>query len=250
MTMESTSIFIPKKDGTKLAAVVHGPIQQNMVVCCHGMLSDKNSKKYLETAQILAKKDISTVRFDFTGCGESSGTLFELSYSREMEDLDAVIEYLWTQGAKRIGLFGSSMGGAVALLAAARDERVVAIATLAAVGHPEEIEGRYPEHVDAWKTRGFVETDGKRIGPELYRDSLQHDVINAVRILRIPIFVTHGSIDDVVPVADAYDIAEAARNVSLEIVDGADHRFTNPVHLRGTLRLIADFLAQKIATNA
>ncbi len=50
-----------------------------------------------------------------------------MSYSNEIEDLDAAINWLSKKGVQRVGLFGSSMGGAVALLTAARDERVVAV---------------------------------------------------------------------------------------------------------------------------
>jgi hypothetical protein len=46
----------------------------------------------------------------------------------------------------------------------------------------------------------------------------------------------------VVPVSDAHDIATAARNVSLEIVDGADHRFSSPLQMRPAMRKVADFL--------
>jgi len=56
---------------------------------------------------------------------------------------------------ERFGVFGSSMGGAVALLAAARDGRVCAVATLAAVAHPALIVERYqsrPTAGSVWAT--------------------------------------------------------------------------------------------------
>jgi pimeloyl-ACP methyl ester carboxylesterase len=144
---------------------------------------------------------------------------------------------------QRFGIFGSSMGGAVALMAAARDERVVALATLAAVAHPEAVEERYAAAVASWRQRGWFETEAGRIGAGFVEDAVQHNLLAAVRVLHAPLLVLHGDRDEVVPCSDAHDIAAAARNVSLEIVMGADHRFSDPVHLRPAMDRVADFLA-------
>lgn len=207
------------------------------------MLSTKNGTKHRLLADELEKRGVACLRFDFAGCGESEGRLFDMTYTREMEDVDAAIEFLAARGVLALGLFGSSMGGAVALLAAARDERVVAIVTLAAVAHPELLAERHLEEVASWDARGYIETLEGPIGRGLYDDAKGHDVIAAVRVLRAPLLVLHGEEDEVVPVDDAHDIATAARNVCLEVVSGADHRFTNAVHLRPAMVQAADFLA-------
>jgi pimeloyl-ACP methyl ester carboxylesterase len=154
-----------------------------------------------------------------------------------------VINWLGKQGVERVGLFGSSMGGAVALLTAARDERVVAIATLAAVGYPSAIEDRYPNEARSFAESGFIETEHGRIGKAFYEDAMQHDVVAAVSILRAPILVMHGTEDTVVPQTDAMDIASSARNASLELVEGADHQFHDQTFLRPAMRRVAEFLA-------
>ena len=48
-------------------------------------------------------------------------------------------------------------------------------------------------------------------------------------------------LDETVPVTDAHDIAAAARNASLHLGDGADHRFSNPLHMRPVMKLLAEF---------
>jgi hypothetical protein len=50
----------------------------------------------------------------------------------------------------------------------------------------------------------------------------------------------------VIPSADAHDIASVARNASLELVAGADHRFSRPEHLRPAMRQVADFLTRSL----
>jgi pimeloyl-ACP methyl ester carboxylesterase len=224
-------------------ALLDGDLDGAVVISCHGMLSSKNGTKHELLAGLLAERGISTLRFDFAGRGESDGALFDLSYSNEMEDLSDVIDQLAARQVNRFGLFGSSMGGAVALMTAARDERVVALATLAAVAHPESVEDRYAAEVASWRERGWFETGEGRIGAGFIEDAAQHNLIASVRVLRAPILVLHGDNDEVVPCSDAHDIAAAARNVSLEIVMGADHRFSDPVHLRPAMARVADFLA-------
>src|SRR5690606_17127908 len=100
--------------------------------------------------------------------------------------------------------------------------------------------------VAQWQSQGYFETDQGRVARTFLEDALTHNVVSAVGILRIPVLVVHGEDDDVVPVADAHDIASACKEASLELVPGADHRFSNPVHLRGAMRQIADFLNNKV----
>lgn len=234
---------LQNRRGQKLAALLHGEPNGAVVISCHGMLSSKGGTKHQLLAELLAERGVSTLRFDFAGRGESDGDLFDLSYSNEMEDLSDVIEQLAARGVQRFGVFGSSMGGAVALMTAAREERIVALATLAAVAHPEAIEERYFREVASWRERGWFLTAEGRIGAGFIEDAAHHNLIASVRVLRAPLLVLHGDRDEVVPCSDAHDIATAARTVSLEIVMGADHGFTDPVHLRPAMDRVASFLA-------
>ncbi|MEE8409182.1 MAG: alpha/beta fold hydrolase [Myxococcota bacterium] len=232
--------------GQTLVGLLHGEPDGAVAMSCHGMLSTKDGEKHAMLAELLAERGIAMLRFDFAGRGESDGELFDLSYSNEMEDLDAAVSFVAERGIQRVGVFGSSMGGAVALMAAARDERIVAVATLAAVGYPEAIAERYMREAAVWRDQGFIVTDAGRIGCGFLDDAEQHNLIASVRVLRAPILVLHGEDDDIVPCSDGHDIASAARNAELEIVLGADHRFSNPVHLRPAMRKIADFLASHL----
>ena len=229
--------------GEKLVGILHGEPNGRAVVSCHGMLSGKDGVKHTRLAKELERHAVPLLRFDFAGRGESQGHVFDTSYSNAVEDVDAAINWLQTLGVTRVGLFGSSMGGAVALLTAARDERVVTIATLAAIGYPSAIADRYPEQARAFEERGFVESPAGRIGRGFMDDALQHDVVSAVSIVRVPILVMHGTEDAIVPQTDALDIASAAQNATLDLVDGGDHQFHDEQMLRPAMRRIADFLA-------
>jgi uncharacterized protein len=242
-----STVQFRNKRGLWLHGAIHGEPSDVMAISCHGMLSTKDGAKHAYLAACLKAYDIPTLRFDFSGCGESEGELFDLSYSSEMDDLHAAVDHLVSLGAVTLGVFGSSMGGSIALLTAARNARIKAVATLAAVGHPEEIEQRFPQACSQWQQRGYVDIEGEgRIGKGFLDDALKHDVISAVGVLAAPLLVIHGSEDKVVPPVDAHDIASAARHVSLEMVEGADHRFSSPLYMRPAMQRVAEFLALKL----
>ena len=229
-----------------LAYSVDGALRAPLVILCHGMFSSRNGHKHLRLAQLLNARNINALRFDFTGAGNSGGDRFELTYTRQYEDCLAVIDWVCAQGIDSVGLFGSSMGGTTAILSAAREERIEALATLAAVAHPELIAERYPGWVQAIESLGYVEAEGVRVGPEILHDSLQHNVVAAMGVILCPSLIVHGERDDLVPSSDGHDLACAARSTELMIVAEGDHRLSNPTRCDQALSRIADFFAQRL----
>ena len=56
-----------------------------------------------------------------------------------------------------------------------------------------------------------------------------------------PMLVVHGTEDDVIPIADADDIAASSQNVEMLLVEGADHRFSEPRHLKSLIMRLSNF---------
>ena len=96
-----------------------------VVVCCHGLLSYKDSSKFVTIGEQYSAAGMAVVRFDFSGCGESQVVQRESLLFSRMRDLRFVLDYVehqpWANGA--IGLLGSSLGGYLSLLAAASGQR-------------------------------------------------------------------------------------------------------------------------------
>src|SRR6266702_2311824 len=62
--------------GARLALVLHVPEGRRRVPCvvaCHGLGASKDSDKYLLLGAELPAAGLALARFDFRGCGESSG---------------------------------------------------------------------------------------------------------------------------------------------------------------------------------
>lgn len=222
---------VPLEDG-KLALVLHlpdGPGPCPCVVACHGLSASKDSDKYLLLGEEFPRAGLALARFDFRGCGESTGREDETTVASRIEDCRAVLALLETHPRLdgRFGLLGSSMGGFVALhVAAARGDGIPVVtwnapASLAdlgdshdspAIGMPFLLElssGRY--------------ADSPRGVP-------RHLVIQA-------------EADDVVPLEHGSMLhARAAEPCDFVIIPGADHRLTDMAHRRDAVARSLDWL--------
>jgi alpha/beta superfamily hydrolase len=118
---------------------IHGIIHHSsddIIICCHGLFSNKDSQKYLEVAKLANIKGISCIRFDFRGCGQSSDD-FSYKLDDKVADLQVVFEYVTNKFSKsRIALFGSSFGGMTALRFAALNE----VSSIVVLSTPYKIE--------------------------------------------------------------------------------------------------------------
>jgi alpha/beta superfamily hydrolase len=112
-----------------LAGVFHSPREEvaTCVITCHGLYSSKESEKYVGIARRFSRENLAVLRFDFRGCGESVGRLEETSLTGRMGDLEKALDFVQEQGYESVGVTGSSLGGTVAILTAAKDKRVEAL---------------------------------------------------------------------------------------------------------------------------
>jgi dienelactone hydrolase len=75
----------------------------------------------MDTLHELLPRDITVFCLDFSGSGKSEGEYISLGHFEE-QDLEAVVTHLRSTGhTSAVGLWGRSMGGATAVLRAARD---------------------------------------------------------------------------------------------------------------------------------
>src|SRR5205823_6443775 len=108
-----------------------------------------------------------------------------------------------------LGIVGHSLGGLVAALAAAGDERVKAAVTLSAVfDMAPRLQAMFGEEkVSRWKEQGEMEMDppgsGLMLGYQFYQSLLDLDVSATVARLQAPLRIIHGEVDSSVPVEDA-----------------------------------------------
>ncbi len=91
---------------------------------------------------MLAAVGISTLRFDYSGCGESEGARGWIDPNKRVEDARHAFSWLATQPGvdpTRIGVYGHSYGGPVAMSVAAAEPTVRAVVTVSSPGSGAEL---------------------------------------------------------------------------------------------------------------
>lgn len=253
MAIEERLSF-PSANGDCLSAVLHHPARapHGTAILCHGMESAKNSEKLIFLAQSLAERGILAMRFDFRYVGESSGKFADITYRGEVEDLQAAFNLIQTRHPGKTAIFGSSMGGTVALLFAADNAAVAsvaAVATLAAPVHPENFPKRVltPKQLERWRERGYTTYNGQRLNVSLLEDLERLNVPEATRRIHCPVLILHGDADEVVPVAEAYELHEVLTSPKrLSIFPGTDHRFSDARVMRRAMTEALDWLTEHV----
>ena len=125
LTVET--VTIAADDGVKLAAWLLPRAGAPAVILLHGYPAEKAD--LLPIAAALAPR-FTVLLLDQRYFGGSGGRATTLGL-RERRDLSRAIDFLAARGFNQVGVFGLSLGGAVALLAAADDARIRAVAAYA-----------------------------------------------------------------------------------------------------------------------
>jgi putative redox protein len=238
--------------GDTLSGVIHHPLTEEStgtVILCHGMESDKNSEKFVFLGRQLAQRGVLTLRFDFSYVGESSGKFEDITYSGEVDDLKAAYALVQSRRPGKSAILGSSMGGTVALLFAAREPAVAGLVTVAAPLHPEKFPRRVltAAQLQEWRERGFTHYNGQRLNVSLLEDLDRLDVAAAARNINCPVLILHGDADEVVPVEEAYELDSClASSKRLSILKGTDHRLSNPALMQQAVEEALAWLMQHV----
>ena len=217
------------------------------VVVVHGFKGFKDWGMFPPAAERLAQAGLTVVTFNLSGSGVDAEGEFTLAdrfgrnrYSIELADVARVIDALergelGTAAPSSLGLLGHSRGGGDAVLHAAEDPRVRALATWAAVSR---VDRWTPEAHASWRERGVLDVVNARTGQvlPLYTDVLDDveqqgqgtlDIAAAAGRLAAPWLIVHGRDDESVPFAEAERLraASGAAVTELLAIDGTGHTF-------------------------
>jgi pimeloyl-ACP methyl ester carboxylesterase len=176
------------------------------LVILHGAGSRKEN--HADMARAATDAGLSAIRFDMRGHGETGGQLD----GRAIEDVAAAAALL--PAGLPVALRGSSMGGYLALVAAAE---VGAAAVVAICPAPAPLlarglrTGRLEVAAEVAALEGLLAA---------------HPLAAAVASLEIPVLIQHAEGDEEVPVAGSRELAGSFRHPGsqLDVVAGGDHR--------------------------
>lgn len=198
---------------------------KNIVLLGHGVTGNKDRPFIVALAEGLAAAGFPTLRFTFSGNGESEGKFIDSTISKEVEDLRAVLDVL---EGYMICYVGHSMGGAVGVLSASEDNRIKLLVSLAGMVHTKAFAQR--EFGDVIPNEGFMWDEPDCPLSQAYMDDLTQidTVVDRAPQITVRWLLVHGDEDDVVPIEDSHDIltrvGEGAQLITLE---GANHVFSD-----------------------
>ena len=245
--MHSRKLTFDNGRGDRLAAIVDQPVDDAPIawaLFAHCFTCSKNYKAPTHVSRALAREGIATLRFDFTGLGESEGEFAETSFSSNVDDLVAAADYMQRALGAPTLLIGHSLGGAAVIHAARRIESVRTVVTIAAPSSTEHLAEMLSPARPELEARGEAEvtiagrsfTIGKQFLDELEAVSMQE----AVARLDRPLLIFHSPVDDIVGIDHASTIFRSARHPkSFVSLDTADHLLSDA----GDSRYVAGIIA-------
>ena len=229
--MHFERISFDNAEGVTLAARIDLPISGRPLVYAvfaHCFTCTKNLKAVGNITGRLAAEGIATLRFDFTGLGESEGDFSETNFSTNLSDLHAAVEWLAQNRQTPRLLIGHSLGGAAMLRVAADLDEVKAVAVIGAPASPAHIRRHLTGSIERIETEGQapVSLGGEEfvISKQFLDDIDGHQLESAVASLGAALLVLHSPIDNTVGVDNAADIFGWARHPKSYVsLDDADH---------------------------
>jgi len=233
MSRPSERVEFTSPTGHGLVGRLHRPVGRirGVALFAHCFTCSKDLRATRGITEALAAKGVATLRFDFTGLGESGGALVDSSFSSNIGDLLAAAEWL-AENVAPVGLLvGHSLGGAAALMAAARIHSCKAVATIGAPSDPAHVE----HLLDAEQVRADGSAVVKLAGREFcidkaFVDDLTgHGLLEGLSGLGRALLVLHSPQDTTVGIEHARKLFQAARHPkSFVSLDGADHLLSRP----------------------
>jgi dipeptidyl aminopeptidase/acylaminoacyl peptidase len=213
--------------------LARGAAPKPTVLLLHGC---PGLEKNLDLAAALRDRGRNALVFHYRGCWGSEGP-YDLRTIPG--DVTAAVDHLRsgehpTVDGGRLAVVGHSLGGWAAILAAAADERLSAVAVYGAAVDLGGID-LTPERLDHEMTRFLAVTPGEfeRQRADVSGRPGPLEVVGS--IAPRPLLIVHGSDDAWVPAEQARRLAAAARRPCRYVaVDGANHSFAwHRAELRG-----------------
>lgn len=215
--------------GEKLAGLLELPDgePQAFALFAHCFTCSKDIAAASRITRALSAHGIATLRFDFTGLGNSDGDFANTNFSSNLSDLIAAAQFLWDEYDPPSLLIGHSLGGAAVLAAAHELDSVKAIATIGAPASAKHVEHLFSEsRTEIEAGAANVELGGRNftIKRQFLDDIDRYSSTEHIAKLNAALLVMHSPIDSTVKIDEATRIFSAAPHPkSFVSLDKADH---------------------------
>lgn len=236
--MSSDEVFTFKdSSGNRISAVLSTPEKQNKkaVILLHCFTCTKYHRVIRNVSESLVEKGFTTLRFDFSGNGESEGKIEDSFYTKMIDEVKKAVDLLKKRGFTKIAVGGHSLGAMVSLLAASQDSRISSVIFIAGSSEAARVRQVFPNEV-----LEKVEKEGIAIGHaygrdipikrEFLRDIEKYNVGHAAATLDRPILIIHPVDDEIINFYHARQLFEWVNSKkTLVALENCDHLFKKPL---------------------
>jgi len=223
---------------------------KQLVIFCHGYKGYKDWGAWNLVADKFANNNIFFVKMSFSHNGGTIEQPIDFpdleafgnnNFTIELDDIDSVLNWILKNPSiqneidpMRITLIGHSRGGGSVLIKASEDNRITKVITWAGIS---DFGSRFTneEQINAWKKNGVVYVENGRTKQQMphyfqfylnYKENESRlNIQNAVKKLKIPYLIIHGSEDETVELKEAKNLLLWNSNNQLIVVENANHSF-------------------------
>lgn len=220
------------------------------VVLCHGLPSAQRpgtpNLTYRQFAErISAAQGWTVLAVSLRGCGASDGNF---SMEGWIADVGRCVDRATEDGASGVWLVGSTTGGSLAILTAARDERVRGVAAMAARTDFDDWAHNAKRFIEHCRNLGIISDPTYPVSVGNWIRELRSNKASAAvaDLADRPLLILHGKVDRQVPYAEAVQLAQRHSSAELRVIDGADHRIR---HDPRAIAVLLGWLERQFATR-
>lgn len=224
------------------------------IIYVHGINGTRGSFNSIELTSRLVRQGFSVLLFDLRGHGASDGFMVSGGYF-ERYDLLGAFDYLVKRGVAqdRIGVIGFSMGGAIALMAAAEEPAIRAVVADSAFASASDLiaqETARRTMFTEWMVPAFL-PGAQLVAARLYGidvDALSPE--EAVARLDYPVLIIHGMADTRIPYFHGVRVHKAAPPGSrLWLVPDAPHTSAFLLHPDEYVERIVEYFNARLGAD-
>lgn len=227
--MIQEKVYFKNSKGQKLVGIVdrdETKATQKLVMIFGNFNSYKYSVKQEGLAEFFVSLGFATFRFDYRGRGDSEGDISYATFTSGVEDTRAALDFMKSQlwvDIEKIGLFGSGLGAAFAIIEAARNSNYKFLV----LGAPRaEIGSLYKNaDIDDWRENDFYHAKGVNYHISIYDDSLQYDIYKEAKEVEVPTLIITGDGEDIHQEGQDKKLKKAIKGSHLVVVKECNNMY-------------------------
>ncbi len=240
-------------NGLTLRGMLHIPDnirKAPLAILFHGFTGHKQElhRIFVKMSRTLECNGIMSLRFDFAGSGDSDGDFHQMTFSSELSDAEAILDYglsLENIDKDKCYLIGLSMGGAIAsVLAGKRPKEISKLCLWAPAGDLYFIINQLiKDKGKEYDSLNYYDYIGNEVGKKFLSEIKGLDIYQLSKGFPGYVLIIQGEMDEVVPLENAYKYKRIYNeNCNIHMIKEANHVFENIAWEKEVIARTLEFL--------